>query len=144
MRGRISARGRLSGKESLGLQSLLPCSAKAVKTFSSARKTDRLIWMENGKPVRCTAGRLTAVEAEAFEGIAAAAVEIPEGVRSIGERAFASCLKLRKICIPSGCTLGADVFKDCTLVYVFGTSGSDVQAYCSDAQYGNCVFVPEK
>ena len=71
-------------------------------------------------------------------------VEIPEGVRSIGERAFASCLKLRKIRIPSGCTLSADVFKDCTLVYVFGRPGSDAQAYCSDAQHGNCVFVPEK
>ena len=74
----------------------------------------RLIWMENGKPVRCTAGRLTAVEAEAFEGIAAAAVEIPEGVTEIGDRAFQYCQGLMEVVIPATVkSIGKGAFRHC-------------------------------
>ena len=84
---------------------------------------------------------LTAVEADAFEGIAASIVDVPANCRSIGDRAFRLCPNLTQIRIPADCELGKDVFDRCTLVYIFGTAGSPAETYC-DA-YENCVFVEE-
>ena len=83
---------------------------------------------------------LTTVEEEAFEGIAASVVDIPESCVSIGAHAFRNCPNLTQIRIPDGCTLGTDVFDSCEMVYVYGTAGSSAEAYCST--HANCEFVP--
>ncbi|MBR4441842.1 MAG: leucine-rich repeat domain-containing protein, partial [Clostridia bacterium] len=51
---------------------------------------------------------LTAIEAEAFCGIAADSVVIPEGCTTIGSRAFADCADLIEIVIPASVTSIAD------------------------------------
>ena len=86
---------------------------------------------------------VTSVEEEAFEGIVAAVVEIPESCSAIGDHAFRNCSKLTKIRIPGNCALGVDVFEGCELVYVFGEANSPAEAYCNDPAHGNCVFVEE-
>ena len=85
---------------------------------------------------------LTAVEAEAFEGIAACAVDVPAACTSLGDRAFRNCPNLTRIRIPAGCELGEDVFDLCGTVYVYSRAGSSAEAYCNDPWHSNCVFVP--
>ncbi|MBR6029754.1 MAG: InlB B-repeat-containing protein [Clostridia bacterium] len=85
---------------------------------------------------------MKAVQAEAFEGIAASVIEIPSRCRSIGDHAFRSCPNLTQIKIPQNCQLGTGVFDGCGLVYVYGYTGSDAEAYCSDPAHDNCRFVP--
>ena len=82
---------------------------------------------------------VTAIEANAFEGIAATIVKIPTNCTSIGDYAFKDCAHLTQIRIPAGCALGADVFDGCAKVYVFGVTGSPAEAYC--LSHSNCVFV---
>ena len=71
-------------------------------------------------------------------------VVIPGSVKTIGAHAFKDCTHLTQIRIPADCALGTDVFDGCTKVYVFGTAGSAAEAYCSDPEHGNCVFIPEE
>ena len=77
----------------------------------------------------------------AFEGIAATVVEIPEDCTHIGNEAFRYCTQLTMIRIPAGCQLGERVFDGCTKVYVFGAAGSDAERYCNEN--ANCVFVED-
>lgn len=66
------------------------------------------------------------IEEEAFAGIAADSVKLPEGIASIGSRAFADCPNLHRIYIPESCTsIAADVF----------TPGSDLTIYGQDGSY---------
>ena len=86
-------------------------------------------------------GDVTVIEDNAFEGVAATVVEIPESCTHIGNGAFRYCTQLTMIRIPAGCQLGSRVFDGCTKVYVFGAAGSDAQRYCHENT--NCVFVEE-
>lgn len=92
-----------------------------------------------GAPDFTLPAALTTVEAEAFEGIAASIVDVPESCTGIGDRAFRNCPNLTQIRIPAGCALGADVFDGCAMVIVFGSAGSSAEAYCQSR--ANCVFV---
>ena len=85
---------------------------------------------------------MTTVEAEAFEGIAASAVYIPDTCDYIDDYAFRNCPNLTMIRIPADCGIGWKVFEGCSWVYVFGTPGSDAERYCE--YFDNCVFVPEE
>lgn len=85
---------------------------------------------------------MTTVEAEAFEGIAASAVYIPDTCDYIDDYAFRNCPNLTMIRIPADCGIGWKVFEGCPWVYVFGTPGSDAERYCE--YFDNCVFVPEE
>ncbi len=87
-------------------------------------------------------GTLT-IGANAFEGVAATVVEIPESCTRIGDYAFRNCGQLTMIRIPAGCELGERVFDGCTKVYVFGTAGSPAEVYCNNPDYSNCVFVED-
>ena len=87
---------------------------------------------------------LLTIEANAFEGIAASIVDVPDSCTAIGDYAFQNCENLTQIRIPAGCSLGTGVFDGCThTIYVFGTAGSEAQAYCNDPTHTNCVFVDE-
>ena len=81
---------------------------------------------------------LTEAEEEAFAGVRAAVVVIPDSCTAVGARAFRGCENLRMIRIPAGCTVGEDAFADCELVFVFGYVGSSAQSYCE--AHENCVF----
>ncbi len=84
------------------------------------------------------------IEANAFKGIAATSVEIPDGCTSIGDEAFANCENLSQIRIPASVTsIGADVFSrtGTGTIYVFGADGSYAQTWCAGRD--GVVFVPE-
>ena len=68
-------------------------------------------------------GNLTEIGENAFRGIAAASVEVPQGVARIGAGAFADCEGLRQIRLPGNCEVTADAFRDCGKVAVYAPGG---------------------
>ena len=80
------------------------------------------------------------IESEAFAGIGATVVYIPDGCGSIGATAFRDCSNLRQIRIPAGCAIGADAFAGDFGLKVFGYRGSPAETYCREHLY--CSFVP--
>ena len=86
---------------------------------------------------------VAAIEANAFEHIAASVVIVPANCASIGDCAFKDCENLQRIRIPSNVvTIGEDIFTGCPhTVYVYGTAGSAAEAYCQ--AHNGCVFVVE-
>lgn len=94
-----------------------------------------------GTPDFTLPAAITTVEEEAFLSAGMSVVLVPDSCTSISDHAFKDCAALTQIHIPATCTLGTDVFDGCTLVYVFGTSGSPAETYCQEHE--NCVFVKE-
>lgn len=81
---------------------------------------------------------LTTIGERAFEGIAAARVEISENVESIGPYAFADCENLRTVTIPASVTMiDETAFNGCEDVTIIG-SGDAAQAI---AEYYSFTFV---
>ena len=76
---------------------------------------------------------LTTIEESAFEGVAARTVRLPEGVTSIGSRAFADCPNLRHIYIPGSVTkISGDAFDGISELYLYGSRGSAANDYAKD------------
>lgn len=70
------------------------------------------------------------IEEEAFAGIRAERIWLPEGITAIGNRAFAECEHLTGIYIPDSCeTIAEDAFEDTEKVVIFGKTGSAAQEY---------------
>ena len=70
---------------------------------------------------------LTTIGERAFEGIAAARVDVSENVVSIGPYAFADCENLREILIPASVTeIDDTAFDKCHDVIVYGTRGTEL------------------
>ena len=81
---------------------------------------------------------LTTIGERAFEGIAAASVEISEKVESIGPYAFADCENLRTVTIPASVTeIAETAFNGCKDITIIG-SGDAAQAI---AEYYRFTFV---
>ncbi len=79
---------------------------------------------------------LTHIEAEAFAGAKMTVVYIPDGVKSIGSRAFANCTGLTHIRIPaSGTVIAEDAFQgvDPSQLTIFGASGSAAETFAGNA-----------
>ena len=93
---------------------------------------------EMGTPDFVLPSIITEIEEEAFEGISATTVSVPETCQSIGKYAFRNSA-VTQILIPENCELGEDVFDGCEYVYIYGISGSSAEEYCSE--HGNCLFV---
>ena len=80
---------------------------------------------------------MTDIETEAFAGIDAQCVYIPESAQSIGDHAFAGCRQLREIHIPAAVTSIADnALEGCEGVTVYGASGTEAQRFASDNGFG--------
>ena len=79
------------------------------------------------------------IQREAFVGIAATVVYIPNSCGSIGAAAFRDCPNLRQIRIPAGCTIGEDAFAGDFGLRIFGYRNSPAETYCSEHLY--CIFV---
>lgn len=80
---------------------------------------------------------ITVIEAEAFYGIPAKRIKLPQDVRSIGNMAFANCRNLTGIYIPDSCTfIAANAFfsagNDLT---IYGNIGSYAETYAYDHGY---------
>ena len=73
---------------------------------------------------------LEAIGEEAFSGIMAKRVKLPENVAEVGPLAFAGCPNLIRIYIPGGCTaIAANAFSGCTDLVIYGHSGSYAETY---------------
>lgn len=84
---------------------------------------------------------VTVIQDEAFAGIKASVVDIPDTCTQIGARAFKDCLSLTQIRIPENCEIGEDVFENCVFVTIFGKVGSPADTYCKS--HDNCALVEE-
>lgn len=75
------------------------------------------------------------IEEEAFVGIPASVVKIPDGLTTIRKRAFASSQNLREIYIPASViTIEENVFQNSPNVVIYGYNGSEAEEYAR--QYG--------
>ena len=79
------------------------------------------------------------VEANAFEGVAAEGVIIPDSCRSIGSCAFKDCPNLSVVGMPRDCDIADDAFEGCGLVTLYAPSGGTVEAYANS--HPNCDFM---
>lgn len=71
------------------------------------------------------------IEAEAFQGIDASTVVIPNGCQYIGSQAFADCANLTKVYIPSSVqTILSDAFVRCPHITVYTPTGSRAAQWC--------------
>lgn len=87
--------------------------------------------------------RLNTIEEEAFSGINASMIYIPDGATSIGEKAFRNCINLQEIRIPESVQSIADnAFEGCRNdLYIYSTEGSS--AYNHVIRNGH-IFVEEQ
>lgn len=85
---------------------------------------------------------LVCIEDEAFRGVPAAMVFLPEGVVSIGSKAFAECAALEQIYIPASVTdINADAFDGCKAgLIIYGAEGSEAQRFAGEKGF---YFVAE-
>ncbi|MBQ0103500.1 MAG: leucine-rich repeat protein [Prevotellaceae bacterium] len=85
---------------------------------------------------------VTAIADDAFYGSCGSKVDIPEGVKSIGKRAFYGCSMLRFLFLPATLgQIGEDAFHGCSLDYVannsdtpIAVSASVLEPLCSNTQ----------
>ena len=77
---------------------------------------------------------LKVIDDEAFAGIAATAVALPEDLESIGDRAFAGCAALKQIQIPAGVKhIGDGVFDGCPAdLLIIGEFDTPAESYAHD------------
>ena len=72
------------------------------------------------------------IEEEAFAGIAAKRVRLPEGITEIEANAFANCPNLKQIYIPEGCEwIATNAFSGVSNLTIYGASGSYAEWYAS-------------
>lgn len=72
------------------------------------------------------------VAANAFEGISASKVILPDGVTKIGSRAFADCQNLLYAVLPESLTyhsIAEDAFSGCIRLTILCAAESDAQQY---------------
>lgn len=85
-------------------------------------------------------GSLRTIEAEAFEGVIAEKIIVPDGVTSIGYKAFANCPRLMEIELPAGINIDAHAFDGCGAIVLYGKGGSYLSEY---AETCNELFFAE-
>lgn len=86
---------------------------------------------------------LITIQAQAFMGINARCITIPNGAKSIGSKAFANCAELLQIHIPESVTsIAADAFDGLRKngFIIIGDPGSYAETYAAANGY---VFIPE-
>jgi len=86
---------------------------------------------------------LEIVERSAFEGTDATIVYLPDGVTSIGGRAFAACPNLKHVYIPDSIPEGSiadSAFDDNSGLYLYGSEGGYAQSYA--ASHDSITFIP--
>ena len=85
----------------------------------------------------------TTIGVEAFSGIAAQYVQLPESVTTIGSKAFTNCPNLMVIYIPDSCTsIAADAFDGVSALIIYCHDGSYAEFYTTKHENISCVIVP--
>ena len=81
----------------------------------------------------CLPGDTGEIGAEAFRGIGAQRVDVPQGVHSIGALAFADCACLRYLCLPGGeMTLAGDMLQGSPAAMLLCPAGSAAADWAED------------
>lgn len=119
------------------------CANDSIYSVSSAMMdvTVSLTFPEEKTPLNAADFILPAntaiIESEAFCGIPAKRIRLPEGVTEIGSRAFGNCPNLKAVYIPESCTyISRDAFPYAPLVFtIYGRSGSYAQQYAYNVGY---------
>ena len=80
---------------------------------------------------------LKAIAPEAFTGLAMRIVLCPDGLETIGAKAFAGCGALRQIYIPASVAeIAADAFADCSrFLVIYGEEGSAAERFAGEHGY---------
>ncbi len=89
---------------------------------------------------------VTSIHENAFSGIAATHVYLPDSCRSIGVRAFADCSGLVRIRVPWRITydqIAPDAFSGVDHVVLVGMKNSGAEKYAHDETHTNCEFEEE-
>ena len=84
---------------------------------------------------------LLSIEEEAFAGLTVQSVECPDGLETIGKRAFAGDAGILRILIPESVTkIEDDAFEGCdALMCIYGTSGSEAERIAKKKGF---IFIP--
>ena len=83
---------------------------------------------------------LKTIDAEAFAYCTFSSVKCPNNLIEIGEKAFVNSAGLTQIFIPKSVnTIGADAFKGCNDLMIYGYAGSEAERYANN---NNIPFVP--
>lgn len=89
-----------------------------------------------GTPDWTLPSSLTRIEEEAFLALPVTVVSCPNGLQSIGARAFAGCTAFCQIRIPASVTFIADnAFDGCTQLIIYGQAGSSAQTFAEKHGY---------
>ena len=85
-----------------------------------------------GKPDMTLPASLTAIDAEAFCGLPVSVVSCPNGLKTIGARAFANCASLQQIWIPVSVTsIDSSAFDGCSELLIYGEAGSAAEEFAN-------------
>ena len=77
------------------------------------------------------------IDDEAFAGIAAKRIRLPEATKKIGSLAFSNCPNLIEIYIPEGCTsIADDAFAGVSKLTIYGKDGSEAKTFANKHKYG--------
>jgi hypothetical protein len=119
------ARVDASGK----LTALSTGATKITAVAECGLKAECLLIVFSSEPLRLPSA-LKTLEESSFEGSAARDVILPDGLLSIGKRAFANCSQLGMIAIPdSVATIAPDAFAGSDGVMVLCTEGSAAHSF---------------
>lgn len=107
------------------IRAVAPGTATITVTARNSGKTAKFTVTVTEAVTLNLPAALTAVSEEAFIGVSASEVVIPEGCTSIGARAFADCANLESVTIPASVTdIAEDAFSGCSGVTVTTPAGS--------------------
>lgn len=88
-----------------------------------------------GTPDFTLPAALTEIDEDAFGGIAATYVYVPDKCRSIGPGAFRNCANLKQVRLPADCEISDTAFEGCSGLFLFvpkgGTGYENAKAYVS-------------
>jgi uncharacterized repeat protein (TIGR02543 family) len=100
--------------------------------FDSAITADTTLYAKWAAPDLVLPTGLTEIGEEAFSGGAFRFAKLPEGVETIGPRAFAGCKALAYIYIPAEVCIDGSAFEGVDALTVFGKAGSSAQTFAEE------------
>ncbi len=83
---------------------------------------------------------MAVIEENAFEGIGATAVIVPDNCTEIKAEAFANCLNLKRILLPKDCKIDDHAFDGCADLVIYAPAGGTTQTW---AEENGITFIGE-
>lgn len=114
---------------------------KANLTIDYFEDEDTLIYVIAGlsEPDMTLPASLTTIDQQAFTGVNAGVIYIPDGAASIGAKAFADCDALWQIRIPESVkTISQTAFEGVDGLCIFGKSNSAAEKFAESKGFGFC------